>query len=82
MPPDPVVAGLTLDSRKVQPGYLFAALAGSRADGATFINDAVRRGATAILAASGVVLPPIDKDIYLSCFNRILLNSTHIGAPA
>src|SRR5689334_6312438 len=63
MPPDPVVAGLTLDSRKVQPGYLFAALAGSRADGATFINDAVRRGATAILAASGVVLPPIDKGI-------------------
>ena len=33
-PHDPVVAGLTLDSRKVQPGYLFAALAGSRADGA------------------------------------------------
>jgi UDP-N-acetylmuramoyl-L-alanyl-D-glutamate--2,6-diaminopimelate ligase len=62
-PHDPVVAGLTLDSRKVQPGYLFAALAGSRADGATFISDAVKRGATAILAASDAALPPIDNGI-------------------
>ena len=62
-PHDPVVAGLTLDSRKVQPGFLFAALAGSRADGAAFINDAVKRGATAILAASDVVLPPLDRAI-------------------
>jgi UDP-N-acetylmuramoyl-L-alanyl-D-glutamate--2,6-diaminopimelate ligase len=62
-PHDPVVAGLTLDSRKVQPGFLFAALAGSKADGAAFVNDAVRRGATAILAASDAVLPPIDKGI-------------------
>jgi UDP-N-acetylmuramoyl-L-alanyl-D-glutamate--2,6-diaminopimelate ligase len=29
LPHDPVLAGLTLDSRRVQPGYLFAALAGS-----------------------------------------------------
>ncbi len=62
-PPDPVVAGLTLDSRKVQPGYLFAALAGAKADGASFIRDAVKRGATAILTASDAVLPPLDKGI-------------------
>jgi UDP-N-acetylmuramoyl-L-alanyl-D-glutamate--2,6-diaminopimelate ligase len=42
--------GLTSDSRKVKPGYLFAALAGSKADGARFIADAVARGATAVLA--------------------------------
>jgi UDP-N-acetylmuramoyl-L-alanyl-D-glutamate--2,6-diaminopimelate ligase len=62
-PHDPVVAGLTLDSRKVQPGYLFAAVAGSNADGATFISDAVKRGATAILAASDALLPPLDKGV-------------------
>ena len=62
-PHDPVVAGLTLDSRKVQPGFLFAALAGSRTDGAAFISDAVNRGATAILAAPDAVLPPLDKGI-------------------
>ncbi len=42
--------GLTSDSRKVKPGYLFAALAGARDDGARFITDAVARGATGVLA--------------------------------
>ena len=42
-PYDPVVAGLTLDSRKVQPGFLFAALAGAKANGASFVADAVKR---------------------------------------
>jgi UDP-N-acetylmuramoyl-L-alanyl-D-glutamate--2,6-diaminopimelate ligase len=51
LPRDPLLTGLTLDSRKVQPGYLFAALAGARQDGAAFVADAVRRGAVAILAA-------------------------------
>ncbi len=42
--------GLTSDSRKVGPGYLFAALPGSRTDGARFLSDAVARGARAVLA--------------------------------
>jgi UDP-N-acetylmuramoyl-L-alanyl-D-glutamate--2,6-diaminopimelate ligase len=57
------LTGLTLDSRKVKPGFLFAALAGSRQDGATFIADAVRRGATAILVSPDAALPPIDPGI-------------------
>jgi UDP-N-acetylmuramoyl-L-alanyl-D-glutamate--2,6-diaminopimelate ligase len=43
--------GLASDSRKVKPGYLFAALAGSKTDGARFVKDAVARGATAVLGA-------------------------------
>jgi UDP-N-acetylmuramoyl-L-alanyl-D-glutamate--2,6-diaminopimelate ligase len=43
--------GLTSDSRKVKPGYLFAALAGTRTDGAKFVKDAVARGAVAVLGA-------------------------------
>lgn len=42
-------AGLASDSREVRPGYLFAALPGTRVDGRAFIEDAVRRGAVAIL---------------------------------
>ena len=42
-------AGLASDSREVKPGYLFAALPGSQADGRAFIPDAVRRGAVAVL---------------------------------
>jgi UDP-N-acetylmuramoyl-L-alanyl-D-glutamate--2,6-diaminopimelate ligase len=41
--------GLTCDSRKVKPGYLFAALSGSQADGADFISDALAHGAVAVL---------------------------------
>lgn len=44
------ITGLTADSRLVKPGYLFAALPGSRADGRDFIADAVTRGASAVLA--------------------------------
>jgi len=43
------VTGLASDSREVRPGYLFAALPGTRADGAAFVSDAVRRGAAVIL---------------------------------
>jgi UDP-N-acetylmuramoyl-L-alanyl-D-glutamate--2,6-diaminopimelate ligase len=46
---DPRVGGLTLDSRVVPPGGLFAALPGSRAHGADFAADAVANGAAAIL---------------------------------
>ncbi|MBN9554946.1 MAG: UDP-N-acetylmuramoyl-L-alanyl-D-glutamate--2,6-diaminopimelate ligase [Alphaproteobacteria bacterium] len=42
--------GLTSDSRKVEAGYLFAALPGSKTDGARFLPDAVARGASAVLA--------------------------------
>ena len=60
---DPIIAGLTLDSREVKPGYLFAALAGSRQDGARFIADAAARGAIAILAAPDAPLPTLDPAI-------------------
>lgn len=45
------VTGLTSDSRKVKPGMLFAALAGTRADGSTYIGDAAARGAIAAISA-------------------------------
>jgi UDP-N-acetylmuramoyl-L-alanyl-D-glutamate--2,6-diaminopimelate ligase len=63
LPRDPVLAGLTLDSRKVRPGYLFAALPGIQQDGAAFVTDAVTRGAVAILAAPDAVLPSLDPGI-------------------
>jgi UDP-N-acetylmuramoyl-L-alanyl-D-glutamate--2,6-diaminopimelate ligase len=43
--------GLASDSRKVKPGYLFAALSGTKTDGARFVKDAVARGAVAVLGA-------------------------------
>lgn len=46
---DPVVTGLALDSRKVKSGDLFFACKGSHADGRKFIDDAIAKGAVAIL---------------------------------
>ena len=53
------VVGLTADSRLVRPGYLFAALPGARADGRRYIDEALSRGAAAILAPTGTTLADI-----------------------
>jgi UDP-N-acetylmuramoyl-L-alanyl-D-glutamate--2,6-diaminopimelate ligase len=45
----PLVTGVSLDSRAVQPGDLYAAPAGSRAHGADFADAAARAGAVACL---------------------------------
>lgn len=50
------VIGLTADSRQVRPGFLFAALPGSCLDGRDFIDDAVARGAVAVLAPQGTTV--------------------------
>lgn len=43
------VTGLSVDSRTVKPGHLFAAMPGVRAHGAEFIGYALRMGAGAVL---------------------------------
>lgn len=50
------VAGLTADSRAVKPGYVFAALRGSKADGAKFVDDAIAKGAVAVIASADAAL--------------------------
>jgi UDP-N-acetylmuramoyl-L-alanyl-D-glutamate--2,6-diaminopimelate ligase len=43
------ITGLSVDSRLVQPGHLFAALPGAHDHGASFIKFALRMGAVAVL---------------------------------
>ncbi|MEV8467730.1 UDP-N-acetylmuramoyl-L-alanyl-D-glutamate--2,6-diaminopimelate ligase [Fluviibacterium sp. DFM31] len=43
------ITGLSIDSRAVRPGHLFAALPGARLHGGEFIGTALRMGAGAIL---------------------------------
>jgi UDP-N-acetylmuramoyl-L-alanyl-D-glutamate--2,6-diaminopimelate ligase len=52
-PSDTEIAGLSSDSRAIRPGMLFFALAGAKADGASFAADAASRGAIAVVAAKG-----------------------------
>ena len=53
--PDAVVTGVQVDSRQVQAGELFVALAGGRTDGSLFAAAAVQAGAAATLAQEGTV---------------------------
>ncbi|MEN9409898.1 MAG: hypothetical protein RL216_1872 [Pseudomonadota bacterium] len=46
---DPLLTGITVDSRAVKDGVLFAALPGARLHGAEFIGPALRMGAAAVL---------------------------------
>jgi UDP-N-acetylmuramoyl-L-alanyl-D-glutamate--2,6-diaminopimelate ligase len=55
--PTPEITGVTCDSRRVAPGFLFAAIPGTANDGRDYIPDALARGAAAILAPPGTRLP-------------------------
>ncbi|MGC4085703.1 MAG: UDP-N-acetylmuramoyl-L-alanyl-D-glutamate--2,6-diaminopimelate ligase [Vicinamibacterales bacterium] len=49
------VSGVAYDSRRVEPGHVFVALRGQRADGTAFAQQALERGAVAIVSQE---LPP------------------------
>jgi UDP-N-acetylmuramoyl-L-alanyl-D-glutamate--2,6-diaminopimelate ligase len=53
------VRQVACDSRKVQPGALFFALHGAKADGNAFIRDAVKRGAVAIASTEPAPSTPL-----------------------
>jgi UDP-N-acetylmuramoyl-L-alanyl-D-glutamate--2,6-diaminopimelate ligase len=48
-PLDRAIAGIVIDSRRVVPGSLFFALPGRRADGASYVDEAIARGAVAVV---------------------------------
>ena len=50
------ILGLTADSRAVEPGYLFAALPGTKLDGMKFIGQALEKGAAALLVPQGAAV--------------------------
>ncbi len=53
---DPDIQSLTDDSRAVKPGSLFIARPGTHADGRRFVDDAIAKGAVAILGDESMEL--------------------------
>lgn len=52
-----IYTGVTADSRKVKPGYVFVALSGKNVNGEQFIPQAVQNGAKLIVAKRSVEIP-------------------------
>ena len=48
------ISGISYDSRKVEKGHLFVAIQGEKSDGHDFIDDALSRGASAIVTQKPV----------------------------
>lgn len=46
---DRPISGLAMDSRRVMPGNIFFALPGRRSDGGSYVDEAIQRGAVAIV---------------------------------
>ncbi len=51
------ISGIGYDSRRITPGMVFVAIPGHRMDGHDFINNAIERGATAIICERNGFLP-------------------------
>src|SRR4030067_780234 len=54
------IGHVVIDSRQAQPGDLFVALKGERADGHAFVHDAFSRGAVAALVERDM---PVEGDV-------------------
>lgn len=50
-------SSIVIDSREVEPGSLFVALPGERSDGHRYVDDAIARGARAVLVSRPVEAP-------------------------
>jgi UDP-N-acetylmuramoyl-L-alanyl-D-glutamate--2,6-diaminopimelate ligase len=57
---DPMITGITSDSRSVRSGFLFVAIGGVRVDGRAFIRDAIQNGAVAIIVEPHTARPEIE----------------------
>jgi UDP-N-acetylmuramoyl-L-alanyl-D-glutamate--2,6-diaminopimelate ligase len=53
---NPEIAGIKMDSRKVMPGDLFVAITGFQIDGHQFIDEALEKGAAAIIGENDLHL--------------------------
>jgi len=52
-----IISSLAFDSRSVSPGALFFAIAGEHTDGHRYVNEAVARGAAAVIVEREVDVP-------------------------
>ncbi|OGV34722.1 MAG: UDP-N-acetylmuramoyl-L-alanyl-D-glutamate--2,6-diaminopimelate ligase [Lentisphaerae bacterium GWF2_45_14] len=64
------ISGVTNDSRKAEPGFLFIAIKGASSDGHNFIGNALTRGAVAVIHSK-----PLEK--YSPCISYLRVNDSY-----
>lgn len=77
------VAGISYDSRAVEPGYLFAAVPGEHVDGHAFVRAALEKGASCVLAlksAGDIGVPQIIVKDIKAALSR--LSDVFYGGPS
>ncbi len=62
---DVTIQGVTIDSRKIQPGNLFIPFKGEHSDGHTYVEAALKSGAAAALWQKDVPNPPANLPILI-----------------
>ncbi|WP_208434044.1 UDP-N-acetylmuramoyl-L-alanyl-D-glutamate--2,6-diaminopimelate ligase [Bartonella taylorii] len=67
------ITGISADSRQVFPGYVFVAVQGNKGDGRHYINDALKRGARAIVTDHNVVFEDLPVPVLRVCDVRYSL---------
>lgn len=79
------ITEISIDSRKISPGSLFAALKGEQFDGHTFMQEAQQKGAAAILCEhkdSAVTIPQlVVKDTLQALTKLASTHRQHIHCP-
>ncbi len=78
------ITGLSYDSRKTQPGDVFFAVSGETLDGHNFVDEACRRGASAVVVESERAWPRSATVIRVNNVRRVMgLWSSHFyGSPS
>ena len=66
------VRGVTADSRAIEPGDVFVAISGAKADGLRFVPQAIAAGAAAIVAERTPDAPPLVPFIRVANVRRAL----------
>lgn len=56
---NPIITGISDDSREIKPGFLFVSIKGLTSDGHDYIDEAAKRGAVAIVGEKNLKNPKI-----------------------
>jgi UDP-N-acetylmuramoyl-tripeptide--D-alanyl-D-alanine ligase len=71
------LTGISIDSRQVLPGHLFVAIRGARMDGHDFIDEAIKKGAVAVLCNAPAPHQTVPQLVMPCTIDALAIIATH-----